>query len=79
MSKALVRRLEKIEKTTTTSKFAVAILETNGLYYVEGKELTKRKFEAWKSTLSKDTELTIVEIISNQPLKKGEEPCQTFT
>lgn len=69
MSKALVRRLEKIENATVTPKFAVAVLDTDCLYHVEGQDLTKEQFEAWTLTLSKDTELTIVEIISNQPLK----------
>ena len=76
MSKSLVKRLEKIEKTTTTPKFAVAVLDNDG-YHLEGKTLTKEQFETWASTIGKDTRLEIVEIVDNQPPKTiGEKPCQ---
>jgi hypothetical protein len=66
LSKAIVRRLEKIEQPTITPKLRVVTHEEfNGVYNIEQKQLSKEEFEEWKSKLDKETELIMVEIVCN--------------
>jgi hypothetical protein len=66
LSKAIVRRLEKIEQPTITPKLRfVTHEEFTGVYNIEQKQLSKEEFEEWKSKLDKETELIIFEIVCN--------------
>jgi hypothetical protein len=75
LSKALVRRLERIEQPTTTPKLRVVTHEEfNGVYNIDQKQLSKEEFEVWAASLDSDVELIMVEIVCNA---KGTVHCDT--
>ena len=60
------RRLERLEETTSAKRIIPVLYAWNlGLYFIEEvsteKGLTREEFEAWKKTLPKNAELSIVE------------------
>lgn len=68
MSKALVRRLEKIEQPTTIPRWRVVVSDIDGKYRTDDDQaLGKEAYEFWASKVckDKDTQLIIVEVTCN--------------
>lgn len=68
MSKAIVRRLEKIEQPTTVPRWRTVVRDIDGKYRTDdGQALGQEAYEVWASKVckSKDTQLIIVEVTCN--------------
>jgi hypothetical protein len=68
LSKAIVRRLEKIEQSTTIPRWRVVVRDIDGKYRTDdGQALGKEAYEVWASKVckDKDTQLIIVEVTCN--------------
>lgn len=68
MSKAIVRRLEKIEQPTTIPRWRTVVKDIDGKYRTDdGQALGKEAYEVWANKVckDKDTQLIIVEVTCN--------------
>lgn len=68
MSKAIVRRLEKMEQPTFLPRWRVAVSDIEDQYRTDdGQVLNKKQFDAWADKLrrDKDTQIILVEVVCN--------------
>jgi hypothetical protein len=66
LSKSIVKRLRKIERTTFQPRWRVVIKDYDELYRGEcGQGLSQQQFDAWVKEQDKDTQVIIVEVCEN--------------